>query len=117
MKKGLIYTLAVVIILGIGGGFWYHSAYGKTWYYGQVGNLYKTESQGAGNPKANVYRITGYNKQGEKKQLTVQSFGNKFTKGHYIAVGYSKAKGVITYKGVSWTSIPDKAQAKLPQPE
>ncbi|MFD1125578.1 YxeA family protein [Lentilactobacillus raoultii] len=116
MKKGTLYTIIVLVVLAVVGGVWYHQNYGKTYYYGQVGNLARTEKE-SGGPDAYYYKITGYNQNGQAKRMEVGSFqGHKFVKGRYIKIGWSKKHGVMSYEQTTWKKIPKKAQSKLPKP-
>ncbi|KRM03952.1 hypothetical protein FD41_GL000991 [Lentilactobacillus farraginis DSM 18382 = JCM 14108] len=118
VKKGTLYvSLAVIIVLGVVGGVWYHVNYGKIYYYGRVGTMARSEKQAKGYPNAYYYRITGYDKAGRMKRLEVGSFGgHRFVQGRYIKVGWSKARKVVDYRQVMWHQIPQKAREKLPKP-
>lgn len=118
MKKGTLYTLVIVVVLAIVGGVWYHINYGKTYYYGQVGDVARTEKEPKGYPTVYYYEITGYDKDGKAKKMEVGSFaGHKFVKGRYIKIGWSKAKKVVDYDQAKWKQIPKKAQEKLSAPK
>lgn len=109
MKKGTVITLIVIVALAAAGGFWYQYNYGKTWYYGQVGNLERSEKQPDGNPTTYYYKINGWNKAGQYQQMEVGTVGgHKFVKSHYIKVGVSRAKSVVTYEGIQKNEVPQK---------
>ncbi|EHO49146.1 YxeA family protein [Lentilactobacillus kisonensis] len=114
MKKGTMITLLVIVVLAAAGGTWYHHAYGKTWYYGQVGSMERYEKQPDGNPTTYYYLINGWNKDGQHKRMEVGSVGgHRFVKGRYIKVGWSRAQKVATYEQVQRNEIPKKALQHL----
>lgn len=114
MNKKLITVMMTALIVIVVGGSVYHYKYGKTYYYGVVGKMDHSEDQGKGLPTSYYYKIKGYNKNGEKKLLTVGSFaGHKFVEGRFIKVGWSRAKKVNEYEQVSANQIPKEAWAKL----
>lgn len=39
--------------------------------------------------------------------------GKYFTKGHYIKIGYSRAKNVVNYEGIPYSEVPKNIQPKL----
>ncbi|KRM44353.1 YxeA family protein [Lentilactobacillus parafarraginis] len=117
MKRGTLYTLVVIIVLVVIGGIYFQVNYSKTPYYGQVGKLDHTEKAPKGYPDTDYYEITGYDKNGKAKHLEVGTYGGqKFTKGHYITIFWSKAQGVASYERTYWNKIPKKARVHLPQP-
>lgn len=116
MKRTSWIILGIIVIILVIGGGWYHHNYSPIYYYGQVGNLERKENSPGGNPDVYYYKIKAYNEQGDKKTLEVGSVdGHKFTKGHYIRIGYSRAKNVADYKGISYSQVPKEPKQKLSQ--
>ncbi|ORN10568.1 hypothetical protein FAM21834_01079 [Lentilactobacillus parabuchneri] len=114
MKKRTIIILAVIVALGAIGGGWYHHNYSTIPYYGRVGNLERTEKSPKGNQDVHYYLIKAYNKDGQSKTLEVGAMAGKyFTKGHYIKIGYSRAKNVVNYEGIPYSEVPKNIQPKL----
>lgn len=118
MKK-LWIGLAVVAIL-IAAPFVVGKVYDGwgTSYYGQVGEASSRQpskdNQGTIQGYYYVYHIKGYDKDGKSRMLTVNTMGDKkFTKGHYIKILWTAAKGVKNYEGVKWSAVPQKAQNHL----
>lgn len=113
-KKWTITIIAVlVVIIGAVGYVKYHG----TDYYAQVGKVASQRTDknaGATNNQVRTYKMVGYNQKGQAKHLTVQTFNNKtLTKGHYLKVTWSSAKGVKSYQRVAFNAIPQAAQNKL----
>ncbi len=111
---GLLIGLLIVVPAAI---FGYSEFHGQT-YYAQVGNLHHSyiEKSDAGKAmgKVYVYKMTGYDKAGKAKALTVSSMaGVKFTKGHYVKIVWSENKGVKSYARVQWREIPKAARTRF----
>ena len=115
MSKRTTALIIVLIVLAAGLGAMYYQNMAREYYYGQVGRLANTdESKGNHDPDVYWYNIKGYNKQGKFRELHVGSYqGHKFTKGHYIKVGWSQHKGVISYEEVSRDQVPKQALSKI----
>ncbi|GAD16519.1 YxeA family protein [Lentilactobacillus otakiensis] len=114
MKKGTVTFIAVIaIVIGIG-SVWYNHNYGRAYYYGQVGKVERTEKQPDGYPDRYFYMIDGWNKDGQHKKMEVGSMsGHKFVEGHFIKIGWSRAKQVNSYEQVTHSQIPKKARDKI----
>lgn len=118
MKKGLWWLIGIIVVLvGIGGALYGIQNYGRSYYaqVGNVGHIYlQKKDDGTVMGKSYTYNMTGYDKNGSAKKLSVNSMiGVKFTKGHYVKVLWSPAKGVKSYERVSWSQVPKAAQVKL----
>lgn len=115
MKKNSMIVLVVIVVLGVLGGVWYHHNYGKTYYYGQVsGQIERTEKAPAGYHNRYYYKIDGWDKDGNHKQMEVGSIGgHKFVKNRFIKIGWSRAKKVTGYEQVTYNQIPKTAREKI----
>lgn len=115
MKKKWVWIIVAVIVL-TGGTVAYQKYHGVA-YYARVGNVtsqWTDKNAGTTNNQVRAYRMVGYNRKGAAKHLSVQTFNNqRLTKGHYLKVTWSVAKGVKSYERVAFNQIPKAAQQKL----
>lgn len=116
-KKTWVWLVIAVMIIVPTAILGYSKVHGQT-YFAQVGKLDRsyTEKSDSGKNMGTVYvyKMTGYDKAGKAKALTVHSMaGVKFTKGHYVKVLWSASKGVKSYERVKLTQIPRGARDAL----
>ena len=117
VKWGLLAFVGLLVITA-GGTFYYMTA--KTAYYTQIVSTgEKTTSQVQGSKEKFVeyrYVQTGYNEQGEARELTFKthpSLGRPFKKHAYLKIVVNRWKGEVGYEEVQPTQVPEKALAKL----
>lgn len=112
-KRGVMIGIIILILVAGAAGFY---QYHKTAYYAQIGAIssQRTDKSSGEAEIVRTYKMVGYNRNGDAKHLTVQTFNNqKFHEGRYLKVSWSRAKGVTGYERAYLNQIPQAAQDKL----
>ena len=118
MKK----LIGVLVVLGrIRGGRWsaYHYFYGGEAYYTKIttnGEMSATQADSGEKFTTYTYKQAAYNKDGEKKQVTLREEREHPLKMNaYLKLKVNPRKGVLSWEEIKASEVPKNAAEKIDQ--
>ena len=113
----IIAALAVLVAVLIGFGTWFLSGTGSTYYYTQIDNSSRKESdseEGVINLTGDggltySYTLTAYNEKGHEKEVTFGA-SKELREGAFICLQVMPVRGVLNWSEIQYDELPDAVQ-------